>query len=269
VKGKNKMNYVNEKNKKGITLIALVITIIVLLILAGITINLTMGNNGILSIAEKAGQNYMQAAEDEEKQLDNIFDVIQNSQTQFKTYEIGDEVTYEGESFYVLYDGGESSSSVTLISKYNLNLEGTEQSNTTYSNVSRAFSATNYWKNIENISYPYDLADVETDDETCVINIAKKYAKLKNAISGRLLTYAESQALVEQSNTNTKVNTMLWGGAASDGALCYWTSTVYDENIVLYVFGGPTVNNYHYKYNESVYYGVRPVLEVYKYKVNS
>ena len=45
-----------EKTKnKGITLIALVITIIVLLILAGVTINLTLGENGIFRTAEMAG----------------------------------------------------------------------------------------------------------------------------------------------------------------------------------------------------------------------
>ena len=40
--------------KKGITLIALIITIIVLLILAGISISLVMGDNGILSKAQKS-----------------------------------------------------------------------------------------------------------------------------------------------------------------------------------------------------------------------
>ena len=41
-------------NKKtGITLIALIITIIVLLILAGVVVNLSMGENGILSKARK------------------------------------------------------------------------------------------------------------------------------------------------------------------------------------------------------------------------
>ena len=39
------------KNQRGITLIALVITIIVLLILAGITITLLMGENGVLNRA--------------------------------------------------------------------------------------------------------------------------------------------------------------------------------------------------------------------------
>ncbi len=44
--------------KNGITLIALVITIIVLLILAGIVINLTIGENGILNKTEDAKEAY-------------------------------------------------------------------------------------------------------------------------------------------------------------------------------------------------------------------
>ena len=43
-----------QKNVKGITLIALVVTIIVLLILAGVAISLTIGQNGIISRAQEA-----------------------------------------------------------------------------------------------------------------------------------------------------------------------------------------------------------------------
>ena len=42
------------KKERGITLIALVITIIVLLILAGVSISLVVGENGILSQAKSA-----------------------------------------------------------------------------------------------------------------------------------------------------------------------------------------------------------------------
>ncbi len=64
-KQKNKKNMNLSNNNKGITLIALVITIIVLLILAGVTINLTLGENGIFRTAEMAGRNYTQAQEQE------------------------------------------------------------------------------------------------------------------------------------------------------------------------------------------------------------
>ena len=43
------------QNNKGITLIALVITIIVLLILAGVSIALVTGDNGLLKQATRAG----------------------------------------------------------------------------------------------------------------------------------------------------------------------------------------------------------------------
>ena len=46
--GANK-NLTHPKNKKGITLISLIITIIVMLILAGITINLTISEDGVIS----------------------------------------------------------------------------------------------------------------------------------------------------------------------------------------------------------------------------
>ena len=45
------------RNQKGITLVALVITIVVLLILAGVTISMVLGPNGVLSNANKAKQN--------------------------------------------------------------------------------------------------------------------------------------------------------------------------------------------------------------------
>lgn len=43
-----------KKFQKGITLIALVITIIVLLILAGVTISMLTGENGILNQSQRA-----------------------------------------------------------------------------------------------------------------------------------------------------------------------------------------------------------------------
>ena len=46
----------NYRKNKGITLIALVITIIVLLILAGVSVAMLTGENGILSQAQKAGE---------------------------------------------------------------------------------------------------------------------------------------------------------------------------------------------------------------------
>ena len=54
------------KEEKGITLIALVITIVVLLILAGVSIAMLTGNNGILTQAKKSKQ-ATEKAEQKEK----------------------------------------------------------------------------------------------------------------------------------------------------------------------------------------------------------
>lgn len=69
-----------KKLEKGITLIALVITIIVLLILAGITINLIMGEHGILNMAKKSGEEYQKASIKEELEL-AIMDIQMNNIT--------------------------------------------------------------------------------------------------------------------------------------------------------------------------------------------
>ncbi len=57
------------RNKTGITLVALVVTIIVLLILAGVSLNLIGGSNGILSRAQKAANTMEIAKLRESKEL--------------------------------------------------------------------------------------------------------------------------------------------------------------------------------------------------------
>ena len=76
VKNNKNMNLVNDNN--AITLIALVITIIVLLILTGVTINLTLGENGIFKTAEMAGKNYTEAQEQELAGIANFNNEINN-----------------------------------------------------------------------------------------------------------------------------------------------------------------------------------------------
>lgn len=58
---------------KGITLIALVITIIILLILTGVVLNLTIGENGIINLAKRAGENYLSAELAEQEELKELY----------------------------------------------------------------------------------------------------------------------------------------------------------------------------------------------------
>ena len=61
-----------KKQVKGITLIALVVTIIVLLILAGVALNLTIGENGLFTRAQNAANTWQLAEQNEQNAMNNL-----------------------------------------------------------------------------------------------------------------------------------------------------------------------------------------------------
>ena len=67
------MNF-KRRNEKGITLVALVVTIIVLIILAGVSINLLVGQDGLISRAKLAKEQYENAALDEQNKLNELYE---------------------------------------------------------------------------------------------------------------------------------------------------------------------------------------------------
>ena len=73
------------KNQNGITLIALVITIIVLLILAGISIAMLTGDNGILTQASSAKITNLRAEADERVKL-----AVQAMNLEYQTKKVDD-----------------------------------------------------------------------------------------------------------------------------------------------------------------------------------
>ena len=68
----------------GVTLIALVVTIIVLLILAGISIQMLTGDNGILNKAEQAVKKHSDANELEKIQIAVLSAQTQNERKYIK-----------------------------------------------------------------------------------------------------------------------------------------------------------------------------------------
>ncbi len=80
------------KNQKGITLIALVITIIVLLILAGVSIAMLTGENGILTKATSAGDKSAQAEFEESVKL-VVAEIVLNQKTGASTEKTIDKST--------------------------------------------------------------------------------------------------------------------------------------------------------------------------------
>ena len=67
-----------KKSIKGITIISLVITIIVLLILSGVAINLSLGQEGIFKKAKNATEKYANASNNEIKEINNFSNTIEN-----------------------------------------------------------------------------------------------------------------------------------------------------------------------------------------------
>lgn len=314
------MNKRTKNLEKGITLIALIITIIVLLILAGVSILMLTGENGILNQAVKAreqtdiknaeeqvklaimgsyGQDGKISLSDLKSNLSKIEGItglptgditsfpltvtIDGKQielnmnedgtvtaeakvetnpstpeepTIYEEYNIGEEVIVDEESFYVLEASDSSTATVTLLAKFNLNLEGIAQSNETYSRTACVFSNTAYWLDIDGITYPYNLNGVTTDVSTDAINKAKNYAISKGATNGRLLTYEEANSL------KGSYENMIFGQEASDGYLYYWLGSAYYSDVWTVI--GSSKNLDSFGHGSSNYGGVRPVIEISK-----
>ena len=70
---------------EGITLVALVVTIIILLILAGVTINMVLGKNGLIEKSKIAKVKYENAALDEKAQLDSASKVMNDLYGDYST----------------------------------------------------------------------------------------------------------------------------------------------------------------------------------------
>ena len=67
-----KLNNLVNRTEQGITLIALVVTIVILLILAGITINMLLGDNGIIKTAQEAKNTWDGAVANEQESIQNL-----------------------------------------------------------------------------------------------------------------------------------------------------------------------------------------------------
>lgn len=66
----------SKANENGVTLVSLVVTIIILLILAGVAINIALGDNGIINKTQKAREIYENASSKEQDVLDQYREAI-------------------------------------------------------------------------------------------------------------------------------------------------------------------------------------------------
>lgn len=85
-----------KKGQSGITLIALLITIIVLLILAGVSINLIVGENGIVSKAQQAKEKMDFASVKENIEMEIVAIQTENITNKLTESEIIDKLVEKG-----------------------------------------------------------------------------------------------------------------------------------------------------------------------------
>ena len=68
----------NLKSNKAITLVALIITIIILLILAGVSLSMVLGDNGLINKAQSSVDKYQESVNNEQLMLDSIEGYIES-----------------------------------------------------------------------------------------------------------------------------------------------------------------------------------------------
>ena len=145
------------KNNKGITLIALVVTIIVLLILAGVSIAMLTGQNGILNKAGEARDNSAAGTLDEAAKI-----AVGNILTTNLKWPYGTATTTNGVTTYS-FGTNEVSTAQTAIE--------TEIKNTN-SNITMEDSLAG-WEQVSGSTTKYQLtATVDGKPQTVVIDLA-------------------------------------------------------------------------------------------------
>ncbi len=107
------------KEEKGITLIALIITIIVLLILAGITLSMILGPNGIIQTATEARDKTEEAALNEQLMFNKVDDFLEE---QLKS-ELAEE-TETQKSIKIVFNSGENKTITLPTPEKEFNVEG-------------------------------------------------------------------------------------------------------------------------------------------------
>ena len=221
-----------------------------------------------------------------EKKVIHIVCEVEFIEKVLPEYSIGQEVqvsngsTYE--NFYVI---GESKDTLTLLSKFNINISALTQYNasTTHNTYATAFSTSAYWScpNTTN-SYCYEsdgktyrnLNNIENDAATAV-NAAKNYGN-KLGGTGRLLTYEEVLQLAPGASTSQNsitgdyadilIGTYVKQQINGHGYMYYWLGSAYRSGSVWLVYGDySNLGGNVFSYRR----GVRPVIEISKSSVKA
>ena len=283
-------------SKKGITLVALVVTVIILIILAGVSISIVLGDNGLATKARMGAQNYQNSSKEEMSLINSLLDNIREDQPGGGpggggpvAYTLGQEVKVGNEHFYVIQDNDTTeATTIRLLAKYCLNTAATAQEpNVSPTTTQCNFSGDNYWRSTWSAGAPTDLNDYPNvpATETTSNNVIKKaqaYASSLGATKGELLTLEEAQGFLapltpgQPGYANPTMAHIIigyanvWDGSNNNGSLNYWLGTAFVSNdYQVFVVEGWNGRIYFFDYNSSSNTGVRPVITINKSLVSA
>ena len=178
----------NLKKNEAVTLISLVVTIIVLIILSGISINLTLGQDGIITKAREAKQNIELAKVEEETKLNELYSQMSGESigsttgdaisklVEFKR-EIASAITDMGITTSEKADAGTMSSNIRSI------VGTTTAEKVSYDNTNSGLTATNIQTAMDEINNSID--EVENSINNKVI-----YGNTEASVETIVFTYA-------------------------------------------------------------------------------
>lgn len=220
------MERLNINKNKGITLIALVITIIVLLILAGVSIAMLTGENGILTQAQRAKNETENAQEAEEEKINEYNNLINNW------------VNVETSNTSVF-----DANNLTIGDAINSDKYGQKVENYT---VEAGEMTTNVWRLFyQDNNYTYLITDeclgsyMPSDYYTGVYNSGEDVSIIGQKLNSMLL---ETGTFFTSSNTNSNILATAWLTDNNE-----WVE--FKNNDAIFAIGSPTVELYIKSFN--------------------
>ena len=221
---KNVQKRMKEKTRtnKGITLIALVITIIVLLILAGVSIAMLTGENGILTQAQNAKNRTAEAEAQERADLEKQNALIESLTGQSNIKEYHNNVPIPNGFYYV---GGEKDTGLVIS-----DTEGDDLDNSKHGNQF-------VWVPVDNIN---DMAQCETAGGDCNLQLVEE--------NGNELLKCTNEA---HSETAEKIVGKLW--ATETGENFGTENTAYTQDNTLREPDLATIYDNNTSYNNGLF----------------
>ena len=176
------------KKQNGITLISLVVTIIVLIILAGISINLTLGQDGIITKAREAKQNMEFAQVEEQEQLNQLYSEMTGESVGSTSDDaISKLVEFKKQIASAITDMGvatsENAEAETMLNNIRSIVGSTTAEKVSYDNTNSGLTATNVQTAMDEINNSID--EVENGIKNKVI-----YGNTETSVETKVFTYA-------------------------------------------------------------------------------